>query len=632
MIKLPFVQFADYLQRIGDGRGLNPLLQNYWMVLHPPALFLGFASTVIPFAFALTGLMKRDYFTSWVKPALPWSVFSIMSLGAGILMGGAWAYEALSFGGFWAWDPVENSSLVPWILMVAATHAMLIYQAKRNSLLSSFLLVSLSFLMVLYSTFLTRSGILGESSVHAFTDMGMMGQLVFYMLFFIVLTTVLLLINHKLLISKRTEDRLSSREFWIFIGVMVLVASALHISFVTSLPVINKLFGTKMAPPHNAVEFFNSWQVPFAILICLLIAVAQFFKYRQSDFTLVFRKLLLSLIISVSLAGMLTWYIGFSKLHYILLLFTSLFAVIANTDYLLRILKRKWKFSGASVTHTGFALLLMGALISNGKQSIISKNRLQIDLGKDFPNNENIMLVKNDTLQMYKYYVTWTGVEKKGVHLYYNVDYLNFDKRTGKFSKVFSLQPLVQLNERMGNVAEPATKKFWNKDIYTHVTYANLEDVNNQNPDSNYTEMTDHNLHIGDTLTTSNSLVIFNGITNSPVSDHPLMKGSELAAAAILDIIDANRKHYRAEPLFIIRNNIIFSPEYKIEELGLKFSFTRIDPEKQQFVISIAERKNNKREFIILKAILFPGINLLWIGCLIMIAGAIISIIHRRRS
>ncbi|MDV7399460.1 cytochrome c biogenesis protein CcsA, partial [Arthrospira platensis SPKY1] len=99
-----------------QGSGLNPLLQNYWMTIHPPTLFLGFASTAIPFAYAIAGLWTKEH-QAWLKPALPWALFSGAILGTGILMGGAWAYEALSFGGYWAWDPVENMSLVPWLIL-----------------------------------------------------------------------------------------------------------------------------------------------------------------------------------------------------------------------------------------------------------------------------------------------------------------------------------------------------------------------------------------------------------------------------------------------------------------------------------------------------------------------------------
>ena len=108
----PIFEQANYLQNIVDGTGLNPLLQNYWMVIHPPTLFLGFALTIVPFAFAVTSLFQREH-RAWIRPALPWALVGGMVLGAGIIMGGFWAYESLSFGGYWAWDPVENTSLVP---------------------------------------------------------------------------------------------------------------------------------------------------------------------------------------------------------------------------------------------------------------------------------------------------------------------------------------------------------------------------------------------------------------------------------------------------------------------------------------------------------------------------------------
>eukprot|EP00903_Cladosiphon_okamuranus_P000092 g92.t1 len=121
---IPLFANADYVSLL-EGTGLNPLLQNWWMTVHPPTLFLGFASTVVPFAFAMSGLWTREH-RAWLKPALPWALFSGAILGTGILMGGAWAYEALSFGGYWAWDPVENMSLVPWLTLVAGIHTNLV--------------------------------------------------------------------------------------------------------------------------------------------------------------------------------------------------------------------------------------------------------------------------------------------------------------------------------------------------------------------------------------------------------------------------------------------------------------------------------------------------------------------------
>jgi cytochrome c-type biogenesis protein CcmF len=173
----------DYMQSIKDGNDLNPLLQNYWMVIHPPVLFMGFASTIVPFAFVIAGLWKKK-FGEWTKPALPWALFSAAIFGVGIMMGAMWAYESLTFGGYWAWDPVENASLVPWLILISGIHTVLIYKHSGHSLRAAHLFFILSFGFVLYSTFLTRSGILGETSVHAFTDLGMNTQLYFFLFVF----------------------------------------------------------------------------------------------------------------------------------------------------------------------------------------------------------------------------------------------------------------------------------------------------------------------------------------------------------------------------------------------------------------------------------------------------------------
>ena len=125
----------DYLQfeKIFQGNDLNAALQNYWIVIHPPVLFLGFASTIIPFAYAIAGLVKNDH--TWVKSVIPWAAFSGAVLGTGIMMGAAWAYESLNFGGFWAWDPVENASLVPWLVMIGGLHTAIVYKNSGYSFL-----------------------------------------------------------------------------------------------------------------------------------------------------------------------------------------------------------------------------------------------------------------------------------------------------------------------------------------------------------------------------------------------------------------------------------------------------------------------------------------------------------------
>jgi cytochrome c-type biogenesis protein CcmF len=622
---LPFIKSPDYLGMIKDGRGLNPLLQNYWMTIHPPTLFLGFASTVIPFAFAIGGLMTKRL-SEWVKPALPWAFFAVMILGTGVLMGAAWAYESLTFGGFWAWDPVENSSLVPWLVLVGAAHVMLIYKHNGQSLLTSYLLCIASFLLVLYSTFLTRSGILGDASVHAFTDLGMSGQLLVYMAFFVLLAIVLLVINWKKIPLSKQEESTYSREFWMFIGSLVLLISAFQILFDTSIPVVNKVFGSTLAP--SKIEHYNAWQLPIAVIIAILVAIGQHFKYKNTEVKEFLKKIAPSFIIAIIMAIVMTVGLEMYFIHYFALLFAASFAITANFDFMIRVIKGRIKHSGASIAHIGFGFLLLGVLISNAKKETISKTLSQINLGKDFPNNENILLNKGDTLMMGEYFISYRGKEKEGVNIYYEVEYYKRDLKTGMLKKDFSLKPIVQTNPRMGNVSEPDTRHFLNKDIYTHVTYAELED-RKENENDDYNKPQTKSVAVGDTVVTSNSLVIFKELNKNIDKSKLGLNTVDIAVGAQLEVFDVNKNNYKAEPVFVIQNSEVYTSEAKVEELGLKIGFNKIDPSTGKIDLVISEKKSNSREFIIMKAIIFPYINLLWIGCILLIIGTTLSIRKR---
>ncbi len=257
-------------QFITDGKGLNPQLLNYWMQIHPPMLFTGFSMATVPFSFAMAALMKNDY-RDWVKQSLPWVLAGTGILGLAVMMGGYWAYEMLGWGGYWAWDPVENSSLIPWLIGVASIHTMLV---QKRSLKTSagigryaktnLILCILIYILVLYSTFLTRSGVLGDASVHSFVDPG---RLVYLFLVVFIGTFILMgfgtiAYRWKYLEDKTVyEESLLSRELSLFTASIVLVASAIIVLVGTSAP----LFG-------QAVDtlFYNEMHVPIAIIIGLL--------------------------------------------------------------------------------------------------------------------------------------------------------------------------------------------------------------------------------------------------------------------------------------------------------------------------------------------------------------------------
>jgi cytochrome c-type biogenesis protein CcmF len=681
---LPFISMPNYLAKL-DGRGLNPLLMNYWMTIHPPTLFLGFSSTLPPFAFAVAGLWKKD-FTTWQKPALTWTFFSIMILGTGILMGGAWAYEALSFGGFWAWDPVENSSLVPWLIIVAAGHVMIINKNKGGSLFMTHLLSIFSFLMVLYSTFLTRSGVLGTSSVHAFTDLGMQGQLVIYVLTFIFLCVILLIHDKLIKVSyimcsllvlfisiqfghktffllswvfasiiltihsyvlnfpkEEEEESLYSREFWMFVGSLLFLLSALVITYFTSIPVLNKLFNLEKAPLK--VSDYNMWQTPFAILVLVLVGFTQFFKYKKTDTKTFFKQLLIPIILSLifGIVSSIPLYFihdyssasnsqKWTLLSYTLMLIAGLFAVFANLQYFVSIIKGKIRHAGSSISHIGFALILIGALISTSKKQTISQNtstKSVASLGENFNAQKSLLLTKGDTLQMGNYFVTYKGKERKGIDVFFNMDYFTKDEN-GKFIKAFELSPMVQDNPRMGQASNPDTKHFLEKDIYTHITYADLSDNREIKKDA-YKEPTNFIGHVNDTIFAENAIILIESIATNLTEQQYENTDSTLIVTAVLKVTDINGKVYKAYPKYILKNNAVMPDAFELNDLGLKFIFWKINPEEGSIEIQLSEKVSNTKEFVVLEAYIFPYINILWLGSLVMIIGAIIAILERRR-
>ncbi|MBI3519846.1 MAG: cytochrome c biogenesis protein CcsA [Bacteroidetes bacterium] len=686
---LPFLQIENYLAKI-DGRGLNPLLMNYWMTIHPPTLFLGFSSTLVPFVFAVAGLWKRD-FTTWQKPALTWTFFSIMILGTGILMGGAWAYEALSFGGFWAWDPVENSSLVPWLVMVGAGHVMIINKNKGGSLFMTHLMAIASFLLVLYSTFLTRSGILGKSSVHAFTDLGMQAQLVVYVLTFVLICVVLLIhdklirvsylmvsflmlfagitFGHKVALlltwivisflmtiysyikffpKEEEEESLYSREFWMFVGSLVFLLSSLIITYFTSIPVMNKLFQGWLYENEKApikIADYNLWMVPFTIIALLLVAVTQYFKYKKTNPKQFLKHIALSGVLAVvfGMSAVIPLYFlkeyssaspidKWNLVSYALLFISALFAVFCNLDYWMRILKGKTRHAGSSIAHIGFALILLGALISTSKKQTISQNTSQknvASLGENFDAKKSLVLTKGDTLPIGNYLVTYTGKERRGIDVFFNMDYFTKDEN-GKLVKAFDLSPMIQDNPRMGTASHPDTKHFLSNDIYTHVTYGVLSDDKTIKKDA-YKEPTNFVGHMNDTIFSDNAIIRIDSITTNLTEEQYSKNDSLLIVTAVLKATDINGNIYRATPRYILKHNMVMPDEFELKELGLKFIFWKIYPNEGSVEIQMSEKVSNVKDFVVLEAYMFPFINVLWLGCLVMIIGTVVAIIERRR-
>ena len=629
MMNIPLFQNPNYSSMI-EGTGLNPLLQNYWMTIHPPTLFLGFASTLVPFSYAIASLWKKSYI-EWLNPVLPWTFGGIMVLGTGVLMGGAWAYEALSFGGFWAWDPVENASLVPWLFLVAAGHLMLINRNKNEkptSLITTYALTLLTFILILYSTYLTRSGILGKTSVHSFAD-GMPGQLILFLFLFIGLSVWMLFHRFREIPKSKEEEAFLSREFWMFIGSLVIVIAAFQITFTTSIPVVNAIFGTSLAPPINAIEHYNSWQIPFSIVVALMMALAQFLKYKKTTSESFLKNIWLSIVLSTLVTVLIAIALKMQNVILIVLLFASVLAVTSNTAFFFNVLKGKIKNAGASISHVGFALILLGALLSAGLQQNISVNTSGIDIRmkgeKSNANLDNILLYEKDTLPMGPYLVSYSGKQRSGVNMMYEVRYI--EKSNGQVNE-FSLYPRIQLNKMMGNVPEPDTKHFWNRDLFTYVSYVNQDDLTGEKKED-YQVLDTFILSKGDTGIVAPYLMVLKGVSRDVDYEKHKLSETDIAVKAILEIDNMHGVKSTLEPILVIRENRLYHIKDQDEDLGIRFSLTSIDPEAGKLNLIYEKDKNKKEDFIIMKAVIFPFINVLWIGCIIMIFGIVLAVYNR---
>lgn len=636
----PIFSRPDYLSLIPDGNGLNPLLQNYWMVIHPPTLFLGFASMIVPFAYAIAGLWEKRH-KDWPTVALPWALFAVMILGTGIIMGSFWAYEALNFGGFWAWDPVENASIIPWLMLIAAVHVILAFKSSGHSYFTATFLTLISFVLVLYASFLTRSGILGETSVHAFTDLGMFGHLLLYLAVFSIIPIVLIIVRWKGMPITQKDEETYSREFWLFIGALVLTVSCIQVIATTSIPVFNAAFGTKIAPPPNEIQHYNKWQVPFAVIVAIISGFTQFLKYRNTDTQKFWRKVVISIIVAaIVTTGFVFVAKVYTNLMYILLTFAGIFSIVANFDILFDALKGKWKLAGSSVAHIGFALLLIGALVSAATSDVVSVNSTGLIAVEGFDKvekpRENLMLYQGEPMKMDKYTITYVGDSVDGPNVYYKVNYKTIDKETGKIKEEFDLYPNAQQNPKMGLIASPDTRHYFTYDIYTHATAAPPKEEKHEaheghSDEEEYDTPITKEVSLGDTVNYSNGTIVVKAVNRNATIEKIPLTANDVAVGMELDVITKG-KTYTVQPLYLIKNGNKFDFGKTIDEAGLKFRFSNIYPEKDKLELMIYQKPLAPKKWIVLKAIKFPFINLFWGGTIIMVIGFLLSIFRRQKE
>lgn len=593
----PIFNQADYLSKI-KGNGLNPLLQNYWMTIHPPTLFLGFASTLIPFAFAIAGLWLREH-KEWLRPALQWSLFSGAILGTGILMGGAWAYEALSFAGYWAWDPVENTSLVPWITLVAGIHTNLVARSTGFSIRSTYSFYLMTFVLILYSTYLTRSGILGDTSAHAFTEMGLGFQLVLFMAVFSLLGLGLWFWRYKEVPDMKGEESATSREFWMFIGSLVLLFSAILITGATSLPVWNKIvqyfnpdyIGAALKDP---IEHHNRYQLWIAVFIGMLSGIGQFMRYNERNWKMVARKFAIHMAIAATGAIVLTvlnaQWINVRAWQLYAFLFAGMFTVVANVDYLFSIAKGNLKIASSAVSHFGFGVLLLGILSTGLGKEWISSNSFAMEgliEGADSDElSKNVLLLKQAPMPIKNFTAAYLKDTIERQTRTFEVQFNRRDADGNPTGEQFVLRPNVMYDRQFTKVvaSNPSTQHYWNYDIFTHVSSLPKAELDpefaKQQEDSLRWEK--YEAVIGDTIFTKQHFVVVEELTKSP--SHPEYKAEKGDLSfglklRVRSLEDPNA--YTAEPMLYLRiGQGGFTLPATVGQLQMKIRLTEASMEK----------------------------------------------------
>ncbi|NQU64603.1 MAG: heme lyase CcmF/NrfE family subunit [SAR324 cluster bacterium] len=280
---------------LSEGEGLNPLLQNPGMVFHPPSLYLGYVAFTVPFAFAMGSLIRGKLDNQWIVSTRRWTLFAWFFLTIGMILGGQWAYVELGWGGYWAWDPVENGSLMPWLTGTAFLHSVIV-QEKRNSLrIWNMVLITATFLLSILGTFITRSGIL--NSVHSFSKSNIGPAFLMFMVVVMVLSVGLLFYRQSLLTSKSQTAGFLCKENSFLLNNIVFVVMCFTVLYGTVFPLLAEGLADKKLSIQ--APFFNTILAPIAILMVFLMGITHVLGWKKTSLPLLRKNILIPSILTV---------------------------------------------------------------------------------------------------------------------------------------------------------------------------------------------------------------------------------------------------------------------------------------------------------------------------------------------
>lgn len=398
LAKSPFVASVTAVQ---DGVGLNPLLQDPWMAVHPPVIFIGYALLAVPFAYAMGALLKDEDQKSWLEPARRWALFAWGFLGAGVFIGGYWAYKVLGWGGYWGWDPVENSSLVPWLLAGAFVHILHVAKRRPAALSVLHLSVIFTFALVIYGTFLTRSGILGDFSVHSFSGTSIGMTLAVVNAIVLIGGLALLAIKAGNLPQGKLYEAHASREFCLLLGALVLVFISAIIFIGMSMPLFTQLIGK---PAAVDTDFYVRTTLPLAIAMCLIMAAGCLRYGCQAE---KLGKILPAALLAIGIALAFV-----ASVHAPGLLVLAAVAILLLGATFVGWHRGMLRL-GAVIAHGGVALALFAMVLSGGASQSLSqefKPGESVTIGGYAVTYKGQLFAEDGTMKFYRYLVDGSEV------------------------------------------------------------------------------------------------------------------------------------------------------------------------------------------------------------------------------
>ncbi|MEO8168747.1 MAG: cytochrome c-type biogenesis CcmF C-terminal domain-containing protein, partial [bacterium] len=535
----------------------------------------------------------------WVSQAFPWVLFASSSLGMGLMLGAYWAYGVLGWGGYWGWDPVENSSLVPWITSVALIHTLLAQRRSQKYVRTNFALAIISFLLVVYSTFLTRSGILGESSVHSFTDPGstVYWLLLGFLAFIAVLGFGLLAARWKELKALSSDAEFVSRETALGAGTIALLLSAGVVLFGTSLPIFSK---TSVEP-----AFYDTTNLPIAIAIGFLIGLSLFIQWKVDEWKEVAVRAFKSVAASVLLTVMLM-FAGIKDALVLLFIFTTAFAFFTNLELLLRTRNGGIQALGGKFAHIGIAIMFLG-IIATGK----------------FSRTEHLSLALNTPQEAFGYKLMYTGYNPTSDGKF------AFNVSAEKDGNKFVLAPVMFQAGEQGLMRNPDIASFLTRDIY--ISPVSLDQSENHAGNETYT------IPKGETVSMGVVKATFVKFDMNAHSTEAMTSGQQgMAIGSVLTLSDGKSTetitplaHYGSDgtPTYTPTASKLVGGFVQLVSMNVGMS-----GEGASTVTVNVQRSHElteSSETLVVEASIKPYIGLLWAGTVVMIIGFIFAIIKR---